>query len=316
LHEDAELYEARYAGTYMLEHAALDVEWVRDMLAAVPATVRTVLDFGCGQARWAPVLGSVFPEAAITGIDISHNAVEKAEAQYPRGTFRWFDGTQAPFPEGQFDLVFSYHVLEHVSDLEQTVSEMVRVARSGGFIFAALPCGNPGSFEHRVVQLVDDGVDPQSGRFFFDDPGHLRRPTSRDLIEVVRAQGGVLELEFYAGQRWGAIEWLSRAQPEFVRSFLDPRRARGPSAAIQLRALRWAFLALSPFGRAYSYRDARARMASSTTVSERAKWALVLLAGLAATPMARALEALARHEWSRLRSRSDGSVQYLLFRKR
>lgn len=39
-----------------------------------------------------------------------------------------------PFPDNEFDIVYSQAVLEHVVDIEQTWSESVRVTKSGGYV--------------------------------------------------------------------------------------------------------------------------------------------------------------------------------------
>lgn len=51
-------------------------------------------------------------------------------------------GERLPFGDALFDGVFSINVLEHVGDLEQVLTESVRVLAEGGTWFALTPNGN------------------------------------------------------------------------------------------------------------------------------------------------------------------------------
>jgi arabinofuranan 3-O-arabinosyltransferase len=48
-------------------------------------------------------------------------------------------GEALPFRDVEFDIVTSQHVLEHVSDIDKVVSEMIRVTRPGGRLFVSVP---------------------------------------------------------------------------------------------------------------------------------------------------------------------------------
>jgi 2-polyprenyl-3-methyl-5-hydroxy-6-metoxy-1,4-benzoquinol methylase len=48
-------------------------------------------------------------------------------------------GEDLPFADGSFDIVTCQQVLEHVQDLHRTISELVRVTRTGGFIVVSVP---------------------------------------------------------------------------------------------------------------------------------------------------------------------------------
>lgn len=50
---------------------------------------------------------------------------------YPHEKFITADGNQLPFKDKEFDYVFCNHVLEHVEDPQQFVSELSRVAKRG-----------------------------------------------------------------------------------------------------------------------------------------------------------------------------------------
>ena len=48
-------------------------------------------------------------------------------------------GEELPFPDACFDLVTTYQTLEHVRDVNQCLSEMLRVLKPGGVLYARAP---------------------------------------------------------------------------------------------------------------------------------------------------------------------------------
>ena len=314
----AGFYDARYAESYMETHPLLE-EWrARDLLAKIPRP-RKILDYGCGQGGWIPFLSEVFPDAEIVGVDISRRALERARERFPSPTFRLIEGRTAPVSNDAFDLVFSYHVLEHVSDLEETVADMARAARRTGYLCVMVPCANEGSFEERVVRGVRDGLESSvdgMSRFFFDDAGHIRRPTSGELLASFERHGVAAVEQMFAGQRWGAVEWLTTAGKDSVKELFDPGRARTRRDAAKLVTLRWVFLLLAGLARVERVRSPlRTALASNLPASRRALLAAAAPLKLLALPTTLALRSLARVEWSRSRRQPNGSALYLLLRR-
>jgi len=313
------IYDARYEGDYMSgdafsvwSHSGVELERVRDTLALIPAAeVRSILDYGCGQGEWSGELSRAFPQAEVRGIDISRKAIEKARARHPSARFDPLDGEQAPFPEASFDLVFSYHVLEHVLDIQAVAADMVRVLKPGGHLCAIFPCGNTGSLESNLVGRVRDGVQCSATgepRFYYEDPTHLRRMTSDAAVDLFRRHGLEPRTAFYAHQRFGAIEWIARSGPGFVRELLNVRPAGGLRGRLELLALQAILRPLSLALRIGSLDRSRARTGARA------------LAGLLLLPLrpagrgvGRLLESMARREWERRRESPNGSAQFLVF---
>jgi ubiquinone/menaquinone biosynthesis C-methylase UbiE len=311
-------YDARYAGDYMTEHGGSEEQRVQEVLAEVPRGVTQVLDYGCGQGAWLEMLSRQFPDAEISGIDISEHAIGKARTRCPKARLLTFDGGHAPFESEGFDLVFSYHVLEHVWDLEVTVADMARLVKEGGYICAIFPCGNPGSFEERVVRLVQGGVERSPTgecRFYCEDPGHVRRMTTDEIVARFAAHGVTPVRQLFGNQCWGQVDWIARTGRAMVRQVFDPARAASTTARVKLRALRLAFLVLSPAVRLGAANDLASRIRSSPRVGRRLLLGIALAAKPLTAAVSRLLERAAQDEWRERRLEPGASAHYLLFRR-
>jgi SAM-dependent methyltransferase len=99
---------------------------------------RRLLDIGCNWGRWCIAASQRGFQA--TGIDPSLTAVRAAyRVSRQLGVAPQFltgDGRSLPFPDGSFDVVYSYSVLQHFSkeDARATIAEAARVVRPGGTV--------------------------------------------------------------------------------------------------------------------------------------------------------------------------------------
>lgn len=314
-----QFYDARYSGQYMDRHGGLAAKRVKEVLGAVPIRVRTLLDYGCGQGGWLSLLSQAFPEARITGVEISEVALSQARAQYPEQQFYLLEKDSAPLDAESFDLIFSYHVLEHAYDIGKTAADMARLVRPGGYLCLICPCGNRGSFEERVTGLIKNGKEKSitgETRFFYEDPGHIRRMTSKEVIDLFINEGLEVYQEFYAHQFWGAINWLGKGDAGLVRELLDVSRGVDAHAKLKLRCLRGLFLNfLTPLMNLYSL-----DWHNLIKKSDNRKLKNFSRLGLApfkivSWPFGIILDTLATLEWRRHKHEPNGSEQYLLLRK-
>ena len=285
-----QLYDARYKEDYMSESTPLETFKTRATLIRIDPNVKEVLDYGCGQGSKIETISEAFPGSNIVGIDISNEAVKKAGAKHSGHDFVLFDGGNAPFRDESFDLVFSFHVLEHVRNLKDTVRDMSRLVRPGKFLCAILPCGNPGSFEQKIVTLVRNGHEAsETGevRWFFEDESHLRRPRSSDLAEAFEENGFLLVDQTYAFRSWGGVLNVCRYGPMVANRMLAVRRGKTISAKAILFVLKPLLVSSS----------------------------LIFLV-FARSPLYVLFDRLWLVEWADGAKRSNGSEQYLLFRKK
>lgn len=200
-----ELYDQRYKRGYMEDfqdlYEACRVVTVRETLARLRCEPRRVLDYGCGQGRYLDLLRERFPTASLVGSDISRVALDSAQSRYPEAEFLLMDDERVSVDNGAFDLILSVEVLEHVAHVDAAAREFGRLLAPRGVLVVTTPCANPGSLEWFLnrrsggLQASGDGF----GRFATDEPGHLRRLTSRDLRVLLARAGLVVDrVEFRA----------------------------------------------------------------------------------------------------------------------
>jgi ubiquinone/menaquinone biosynthesis C-methylase UbiE len=131
-----ELYEARAAQQYgsaaPLPDPRLDRKFAR-----ICATVRALLpcdaflDAGCGDGRYLAALDAELPDR-VAGVDISQRILDTARERVARADLRRTTLESLPFADGEFDLVLSSQVIEHVLFPSTAVRELTRVLRPAG----------------------------------------------------------------------------------------------------------------------------------------------------------------------------------------
>jgi ubiquinone/menaquinone biosynthesis C-methylase UbiE len=93
------------------------------------------LDVGCGTGALAARLAEAGYDVA--GVDPSNGMLDVLRRRAPDVNAVQASGTELPFPDASFDLVYTVAVLHHVADpvaVRATLQEMVRVARPGGYV--------------------------------------------------------------------------------------------------------------------------------------------------------------------------------------
>lgn len=96
---------------------------------------KKVLEVGC--ATGMDLTHGAYAEAAERcGIDIDAKAIETGRALYPALDLRVARGEAIPFPDCYFDAVLSRIALPYM-DIPTALSEMNRVMRPGGYLFAS-----------------------------------------------------------------------------------------------------------------------------------------------------------------------------------
>ena len=156
--------------------SALDELWEH----AAPASA---LDVGCGEGvlteRFAERLGT----GRVAGVDLDDPKLraEWSNRARPNLEFRAYDGGELPFRRNDFDIACAIEVLEHVPDPEQTVAEMVRVARKHVLVSV------PREPLWRALNMLRGSYVRDWG----NTPGHVNHWSKSDFLDFLNAHGRI-----------------------------------------------------------------------------------------------------------------------------
>jgi|GEM_PF-677605 len=189
-----------------VEHWSQDVspftvKLLRKALAVLPAGISSLLDIGCGTGEFCRMAAA--EGLATIGLDLSQAALQQG-----RGFLRLRAALPSlPFPDGAFDLVTAFDVIEHLPEdyYRMSLAEMFRVSRS--WVLLVVPHAEDLSFfrHHCVV----------CGHQFHENL-HLRSLSFQGLSRDVQEAGGVAELLFFGEENWGYFDFLSAHAPSEV----------------------------------------------------------------------------------------------------
>lgn len=128
------------ARTHEEDDEQLRVNRLEDLIG--PLRGRSVLSVGCGTGGFAVTAAK--RGARVVGIDPDEPAVVIARDKAGRAgltpkQFQVGVAERLPYPDTSFDVVHCYTVLEHVADVDQSMREMLRVAKSSGIVYVHSP---------------------------------------------------------------------------------------------------------------------------------------------------------------------------------
>jgi ubiquinone/menaquinone biosynthesis C-methylase UbiE len=134
-----------------------------------------ILDFGCGDGNSSVFIRKHFPNAIISGVDVSESSILIAEnKKITNAKFLSFDGSKLPYQTEEFDFIFTSMVFHHIEHkLHQAVlCEIVRVLKKGGRFY---------NFEHNPNNPLTRKVVRECE---FDEDAVLLKPSYNKKITI------------------------------------------------------------------------------------------------------------------------------------
>ena len=179
----------------------LDISRFYPLMQAVtaykPMEGATILSSGCGSAgdMYACLeLGAV--EAY--GIEVDEKLLRLARARFQDTRYtgqvdlRLYDGFVLPYPDGLFDIITSFHVIEHTQNSTLYLTELFRVLKPGGILFLDVP--NRYYYREQHTQMRFINLPPYLLRDFLLNiliAGPFTRLWSASTLEKLRALRGL-----------------------------------------------------------------------------------------------------------------------------
>ncbi len=170
-------------------------------------SINDVLVVGCGDGREAAFLADWF-DAWTYGIDLVDRFDETA-AKHLQVSLNVMDATDLDLSDNTFDLVYSFHALEHIHHPDQALAEMARVLRPGGWYCIGTPnrnrligyIGSPTTLANKLRWNAQDYRMRAKGQFRNECGAHAGY-TQRELTaKCVAAFGQTTEITdwYYTG---------------------------------------------------------------------------------------------------------------------
>lgn len=139
-----------------------------------------ILDLGCGAGWFAGILSAFGPTL---GVELSPQAVEQARERYPMAKFVCADATQWQPDGGEFDVVVSQEVLEHISDKPAYLKVVRQALKPGGYLILTTP-------NLRVLEAI-----PESERKAIWETQPVELPVTRQELTKLLTEAGFEILE-------------------------------------------------------------------------------------------------------------------------
>ena len=124
-----------------MDHAAVNVQFVDDLVASGYPLQGPILDVGTGTARIPIVLCQQLPAVEVVAIDLSEQMLRLADRNIEAAGLiaqiktEKIDAKKLPFQNTSFAAVISNSIAHHIPQPERAMAEAVRVTCGGGYLF-------------------------------------------------------------------------------------------------------------------------------------------------------------------------------------
>jgi SAM-dependent methyltransferase len=160
----------------LLQVADRKVLVLAQMIAERAPAARRLLVVGCGSGREALVLAR-YLGVEVVGVDVDGRFDREAREAV---TLLAMDGEALDLPTASFDVVYSFHALEHMADPDRALAEMRRVLVPGGTFCVGTPnrsrlvgyLGSPTTWRNKLRWNLADWRMRVRGRWHNADGAH------------------------------------------------------------------------------------------------------------------------------------------------
>lgn len=150
---------------------------------------RRIIDIGCGPGNSTILLKYRWPDADITGIDLSQAMIEQAKKDYPDIRFITGDAGGDLSHLGWFDVLFANASLQWIPDHPHLIPRLFGMVNPGGVFAAQIP-----QFDRMPIActLHDTASSPKWKGYFADlKPGYLFCPDESYYDLLCRESSGI-----------------------------------------------------------------------------------------------------------------------------
>jgi trans-aconitate methyltransferase len=270
------------------------------------------LDFGCGQGIFTEVIRTSLPGWKIFGCDISRQAIDFAQQNFPGINFFVIGDSNYEFLKADF--IHSHHVLEHAFDEKAAADSICKFSAEHAQMLHILPCNHAGSLEQKVSVRLKDGYDRRNGKFFFEDVAHLRRLNLHEALQLFEPYGFTLKKAFYANQYAGAIRWISHSWLGLVLKFTSMSGAKSFRDTLKQFFLR-IFLLFTWFCTFSATAFEKKGYGNKHILRKFIQILLFIPFFWFAIPIHRYIVSVAIREWKNRRSDKNGSEMFLILQR-
>jgi SAM-dependent methyltransferase len=179
-----------------------------DRLGIGPST--KVIDVGCGAGRHAfeayrrgaDVIAFDRDEAELQSVDAILKAMAESGEAPAAGSAETVvgDALNLPYPDETFDCVIASEILEHVTQDDAAIAELIRVVKVGGTLAVSVPRWLP----EQVCWLLSDEYHANLG-------GHIRIYRASELREKIAGTGMELTHAHHSHALHSPFWWLKCA---------------------------------------------------------------------------------------------------------
>ena len=140
----------------------------------------TVIDLGCGVGFHDMKAAEQPGVKEVVGVDYSAESVATANREYPHSKVVRRVANLFELPAADFDLAFSFQVIEHLTDPDKFLQICRSQVRPGGWVAIGTP--NRKRLSNRLLKLL--GRQPQ-----LQDPHHFMEFTPKELARIAEGAG-------------------------------------------------------------------------------------------------------------------------------